>query len=74
MNLQLPKPEERLAAVANSLRNGEPSPNLTVRSFLSGFHSERRGRWIVQWIRTSLANAGLRTEPDFESTYIVGQI
>lgn len=74
MSVQVQKPEERLAAVAQSLRNGEQSPNLTVRSFLSWFYSERRGRWIVQWIRTSLANAGLKTEPDFESTYIDGLI
>jgi CBS domain-containing protein len=34
------------------------------------FYSERRGRRIVLYIRNYLRQAGLRTEPDFESAYL----
>jgi CBS domain-containing protein len=41
-----------------------------VREFLSWFNAERRGYWIVRWIRNALNKAKLKTEPDFESAYI----
>jgi len=45
-----------------------------VRSFLQWFGAQRRGYWIVKGIRSALAEAGLRTEPDFESAWIDGEI
>src|SRR2546422_11137935 len=65
------KPKERLAEISRALRAGESVPVLTVRSFLGWFWGTvRRGHWIVGYIRKSLAEAGLRTEPDFESAYL----
>jgi CBS domain-containing protein len=43
---------------------------MTVREFLSWFGAYRRGYWIVRQIRDALQEAGLETEPDFESAYI----
>jgi CBS domain-containing protein len=50
-------------------------PPITVRAFLRWFwFSQRRGRWIVSYIRSRLAEAGLKTVPDFESTYLDAEI
>ena len=63
--------EERLAAIARTLRNGESSPVVTVRAFLGSFFgTQRRGHWIVSYIRGLLEQNSLRTEPDFESAYL----
>lgn len=66
--------EERLQNIARELRAGESPPPYTVREFLSWFDAQRRGYWIVKSIRDHLSNAGLRTEPDFESAYIDSDI
>src|SRR5437867_11021568 len=63
-------PEERLSIIASDLREGKPSPTVTVREFLSWFGALRRGYWIVRSIRQGLAATGLQTSPDFESAYI----
>lgn len=64
-------PKERLAEISRALRAGENVPVVPVRSFLRWFFgAQRRGRWIVSYIRSSLEQAGLRTEPDFESAYL----
>lgn len=64
-------PEALLAEIARSLRAGEIPPPTTVRSFLAWFFgAQRRGHWIVSYIRRALDQAGLRTEPDFESAYL----
>jgi predicted transcriptional regulator len=61
----------RLAEIARSLQGGDTPPSTTVRSFLSWFFgSQRRGHWIVSYIRRALHQAGLRTDPDFESAYL----
>jgi CBS domain-containing protein len=61
----------RLAEIAATLRAGGVPPSTTVRSFLSWFFgSQRRGHWIVSYIRRALEHAGLRTDPDFESAYL----
>jgi predicted transcriptional regulator len=61
----------RLNDIATELRAGETSPMVTVRSFLSWFFSsQRRGHWIVSYIRDCLREAGLSTVPDFESAYL----
>lgn len=62
--------EDQLADISNDLRAGrEPQP-VTVREFLSWFHAQRRGWFIVATIRRYLKDAGLITDPDFESAYI----
>lgn len=65
---------ERLHAVAERLRSGAKVEPLTVREFLSWFGAKRRGVWVVSEILSVLEHLGLKTEPDFESTYIDGQI
>lgn len=73
--MDVSKPKERLAEIASALQAGEASPPLTVRSFLRWFFgSQRRGSWIVWYIRNALDEAGLTTEPDFESTYLDAEI
>jgi CBS domain-containing protein len=32
--------------------------------------AQRRGSWVVEWIRRNLRQAGLATDPDFESAYL----
>lgn len=64
-------PKARLTDIARTLKSGEPVPAITVRAFLGWFFgTQRRGRWIVTYIRAVLDEAGLRTVPDFESTYL----
>lgn len=62
--------DERLQDIAKQLHEGKSVPPLTVREFLSWFGAQRRGYWIVKAIREALANAGVQTDPDFESAYI----
>lgn len=67
--------QERLAGIAKALREGESVPPITVRGFLDWFFgSQRRGRWIVSYIRRQLEAVQLRTVPDFESTYLGASI
>ena len=67
--------KERLLSIATALRNGESVPPVTVRTFLDWFFgTQRRGRWIVGYIRDQLDELGLRTVPDFESTYLGAEI
>lgn len=62
--------DERIQDFAQQLREGKSVPPFTVREFLSWFGAQRRGYWIVTSIREALGNAGVQTEPDFESAYI----
>jgi len=65
----------RLNDITRALEAGDPVPAVTVRTFLSWFwRSQRRGRWIVSHIREQLQKAGLKTVPDFESTYLDADI
>jgi CBS domain-containing protein len=69
--MQEPIQRERLADIARALRDGENSPVVTVREFLGWFWgTQRRGRWIVSYIRRLLQETTLLTEPDFESAYL----
>ena len=61
---------EKLLQVAHQLSQGDPSPSVTVREFLSWFDALRRGNYIVQSIKEVLKEAKLVTEPDFDSAYI----
>ena len=47
---------------------------VTVRAFIGWFGYERRGAWMVTLIRSTLAELGLRTVPDFAGQYIDGSI
>jgi hypothetical protein len=65
---------ERLIRVAELLRQGKESPSVTVREFLAWAGAQRRGFSIVRWIRLNLMEAGLDTDPDFESAYVDSSI
>ena len=71
---QQPSVNDLLAGIAKAIRSGEKPPVITVRTFLQWFGAQRRGLWIVDSIRTALAEASLRTAPDFESAWIDGEI
>ncbi len=61
---------DRLAEIAQQLREGKGAPSVTVREFLSSFDAQRRGYWIVSRIRQALRDVQLQTDPDFESAYL----
>lgn len=60
---------DRLAEVAATLKAGGDA-RTTPRQLLGWFDAQRRGYWIVDRIRVALKQAGLETDPDFESAYI----
>jgi hypothetical protein len=62
--------DNRLADIAQQIRDKRTVEPITVRQFLLWFGAQLRGSWTVQLIRTSLRKAGLQTEPDFESAYV----
>jgi len=66
----MPGVNDRLNEIADDLRQGKEPVMVTVREFLSWFNSQRRGYWIVRWIRNALEKARLKTEPDFQSAYV----
>ena len=69
----MPVPEN-LRAVADQIReSGEPHVD-TVRTLLSWFGQQRRGRAVVGTVRAGLREAGLTTEPNFETAYIDGSL
>jgi CBS domain-containing protein len=61
---------EKLREIAARLKEDNDVPPITVRTLLSWASSQRRGYWVVEWIRRCLREAGLTTDPDFESAYI----
>lgn len=63
-----------LKKIATDLREGKDAPSLSTREFLSWFDAERRGSYIVWRIREALKEAEIFTVPDFESTYLDGDI
>lgn len=66
--------DEKLSVIAEQLRRGVAPPQETVRSFLLWFDAARRGYRVVRRARRVLRRYGLITNPDFEFTYIDGQI
>lgn len=66
--------DERLASIATLIDKGVAGPTETVRTLLQWFGVQRRGTLVVREIRKSLETNGLVTEPDFESTWIDGEI
>lgn len=66
--------EARLAEIAEALAAGQEPPVITARQFIGWIDAQRRGAWIVWYLREKLAEHGLVTVPDFESAYIDGQM
>lgn len=66
--------EEKITAIADSLKRGVVPPKESVRAFLLWFGAERRGLRVVRVIRAALRRHGVTTSPDFEWAYIDGQI
>ena len=64
----------RLSPIAESLRSGNPASPVTGRTFLTWYDARRRGPNIVSRIRKDLQDHGLETVPDFESSWIDGEI
>ena len=65
---------DKLREIAKLVAEGG-RPTETVRTFISWFFgSQRRGRWVVSHIRNQLDEFGLQTIPDFDSTYLDGDI
>lgn len=60
----------RLKDISAGLDAGTASPTPTVREFLSWVGAQRRGYYIVSELREYLDEAGLETEPDFETVHI----
>lgn len=65
---------ENLQEVADRIHEtGEPHRE-TVRTILSWFGQQRRGRWVVSRIRSALRELDLTTFPDFETAYVDGVV
>lgn len=60
---------EKLKSIVEAVSRGE-FPQETVRTVLTWFQAQRRGYRVALSIRHALDEAGLITEPDFESAYI----
>ena len=66
----MPSARERLKKIADQINNGVVPPSVTVREFLWWFGAERRGYNVVWNIRQTLAQVGVKTNPDFDYEYI----
>jgi CBS domain-containing protein len=66
--------DDKLMAIHDQLKQGVKPQGESVRSFLGWFGWERRGIYIVQYIREALKRPGLGTFPDFEWQYIDGYV
>lgn len=67
-----PKLSERLREIEEHLKKGQAPDPVTVRALLAWFGAQRRGVWVVSYIRSTLRKHNLETRPDFEGTYIDG--
>jgi len=61
---------KQLAEIREKIDRDKEVAPVSVRDFLEWFGVQRRGSFIVWWIRRELDKAGLKTEPDFQSAYI----
>ncbi len=61
---------KQLTEIADALHKGEAPSSETVRTLLSWFGAQRRRYSAVENIRRSLDQLGIKTDPDFELTYI----
>jgi CBS domain-containing protein len=66
--------DERLARLVKELESGSSPERVTVRTLLGWFDSQRRGSWIVPYIKGRLAEFGLETQPDFTVVYIDAKV
>lgn len=64
---------EELRDIAEQVKEGK-HPTATVRTLLSWCGAKRRGRWVVEFVRDILTELKLQTEPDFNWTYLDGQL
>ena len=64
----------QLRRVAESLKNGDSSPTVTVRQLLAWFGQQRRGWRVVATVKGALRRTGLATAPDFATAYIDGHL
>ena len=60
----------QLRSIAQKIQAGETPEPVTVRTLVAWFGFERRGSFVVQWMRSGLSEVGLVTEPDFNSVWI----
>jgi len=65
---------QELERITEELSADRPVIPVTVRTFLSWFGAQRRGKWLVNDIKRQLKEANLKTFPDFESEWIDGPI
>ena len=61
---------DQLRSIAQKIQAGETPEPVTVRTVVAWFGFERRGSFVVQWMRSGLSEVGLVTEPDFNSVWI----
>ncbi len=65
---------QQLENISKQIAAGE-RPRVTVRTLLSWFFgSQRRGHWIVSVIREALNALNLKTDPDFDWTYLDAEV
>lgn len=67
-------PFVELEKVADLLKRGEASPQISVRQLLSWFGAQRRGSYVVQTIRAELKRLGMDTVPDFNDIWIDSEL
>ena len=63
-----------LVKAAEAAKNGETPHRATVRTLLGWFHSQRRGSFVVSYIREALRKLGISTQPDFNSVWIDAEV
>jgi len=63
-----------LLKAAEAAKKGETPHRATVRTLLGWFRSQRRGSYIVFYIRKSLRELGISTEPDFNAVWIDAEV
>jgi len=71
-NASAPAPE--LLQAADAAKKGDAPHRATVRTLLSWFQAQRRGSFIVWYIRRRLRELGIATDPDFNSVWIDSEV
>jgi hypothetical protein len=69
-DLTMPDFPAALTGIAKQVESGERPERVTVRTLLEWFGAQRRGFYVVENIRSTLAKLSMRTDPDFESAFI----
>ena len=64
----------QLIHAAEQLKKGEKPSPVTVRTLLSWYRSQRRGSFIVYYIRKELEELGIATDPDFNTVWIDSEV